>query len=48
MLVAWLVGRGKSVLQTTSYEVLVRVLGLILAIFAVQFLHTGLEYFGLC
>ena len=48
MLVAWLVGRGKSVLDARSYEVVVRALGLILVIFVVQFFHTGLEYLGLC
>ena len=44
MLVALLVGRGRTVLTSRAYVLLVRTLGIILFVFALLFLRDGLRY----
>ena len=44
MLVALLVGRGRTVLTSRAYVLLVRALGIILLVFALLFLRDGLRY----
>ena len=44
MLVALLVGRGRTVLTSRAYVLLVRALGIILLVFAMLFLRDGLRY----
>ena len=44
MLVALLVGRGRTVLTSRAYVLLVRALGTILLVFALLFLRDGLRY----
>lgn len=44
MLVAVLVGRGRTVLTSRAYVLLVRALGIILLVFALLFLRDGLRY----
>ena len=46
MLVALLVGRGRTVLTSRAYVLLVRALGVLLLVFALRFLRDGLRYFG--
>ena len=44
MLVALLVGRGRTVLTSRAYVLLVRALGIVLLVFALLFLRDGLRY----
>jgi threonine/homoserine/homoserine lactone efflux protein len=47
MLLAVMVGRGRSVLTSRAYRLLVRALGCALLVFAVLFLRDGLRYLSL-
>ena len=44
MLVALLVGRGRTVLSSRAYVLLVRARGIVLLVFALLFLRDGLRY----
>ncbi len=46
MLLALLVGRGRTVLASRAYVLLVRALGVVLLVFALLFLRDGLRYLG--
>ena len=46
ILLALLVGRGRTVLTSRSYMLAVRALGFMLLVFAVLFLRDGLRYLG--